>query len=117
MQTAARVDVADEGRRLAAVGAALDRAHRLRDGEIHHAFALVVARESERIVRLFRETRGCRLRRRLSGLELLEDVVEQSLVERKLGAQVLGADVGRDLGDDADHDGFVLQIDRERKLL
>ena len=38
-------------------------------------------------------------------------------IEREFAAQALGRDVGRDLGDDADRDRLILQIDRQRELL
>ena len=116
MQAAPRVDVAQQRRRVPAVRPALHGAHRFGDGEVHHPLAHVVTRQSERIVHLPREARGCGL---LGGrrLQLLEDVVEQALVERELAAKVFGRDVGRDFGDDPDRHRLVLEIDRERELL
>jgi hypothetical protein len=82
---------------VAAIRAPLHGAHRLRDRQIHHPLADVVARQRERIVGLLAAP-GRGLGRGGRRLQLLEDVVEQPLIEGEFGAQRLGGDVGGDLG-------------------
>jgi hypothetical protein len=112
VQAALGVELGDEGRGVAAVGAALDRPHRLGRGEIEQALADVVAGERELVVGGPRGRGGGFGRR-----QLLEDVVEQPLIEREVLPQGFGCYVGGDLRHHADRRVFVLQVDRERELL
>ncbi len=118
VQAAARIDVAEQCGSLSAVRAALHGPHRFGDREVHHPLVRVVARQRQRIVlRLFGEPGRRGLLRRCGRRQLLKDVVQQALIERKLAAQILRLHVGRDFRHDADRDGLVLEIDRERELL
>ncbi len=111
MQSASRVDLAQQRLRLGATGTAPLRPCHLGGGQLEQALAQVVARQREGILDPRRH------HRRLGRGQFLEEVVERAGIEGELAAQRLEPHFGRDVGRDRDRRVLVLQVDRERELL
>ncbi len=122
MEPTLGIDVAEQRRRLGAVGAALRRAHRLGGRDVEQSLAQVVAGQAERIVTpAFAARAGGRPQRPSTcgggRRQFLEDIVEQALVEIEVGAQRFRRDVRGDLWHHADRRLFELEVDGQDELL
>ena len=111
MQSASRVDLAQERLGLGATGTAPLRPCHLGGGKLEQALAQIVPRQGEGILDPGRHDR------RLGWGQFLEEIVERAGIEGEFPAQRLQPDFRRHVGRDRDRRVLVLQVDREREFL